>query len=64
MDRKIDGYWWTWQEGAEWPSWYYSEQMAREAANRLARGSPGRRVYVGDLNVIAKKVLPDKLVDA
>jgi hypothetical protein len=64
MDRRIDGYWWVWGEGEEWPSWYYGEQTARDAAARKARGSPGRKVYIGDLQVVAKKILPDKLVDA
>jgi hypothetical protein len=64
MSREISGFWWTWVEGQEWPSWYYSEKTALDRAKQLAMQHPGRKVYVGDLDVVKKMHLPDKLVEA
>ncbi len=64
MDRKITGFWWTWLDGEDWPSWYYGENPAREAAKRIAFSNPGRKVRIGDLNTIENITLPDKLVVA
>lgn len=63
MPRSIDGFWWTWREGDDWPSWYYNEDVARSAADKLARESPGRKIYVGDLRVAAKRMLPADIIE-
>lgn len=60
--REIKGYWWTWIEGEDWPSWYYGESAARVACDRLAKGSPGRRILVGNLMAVEMVTLPDQLV--
>lgn len=61
-DRKIDGFWWTWMEGVDWPSWYYDEQMAREAQARIARANPGRKVKVGTLKTLNTSMTSGELV--
>ena len=61
LSRSIDGFWCTWVDGQDWPSWYYGESTAREAAKRLALSHPGRVVHVCDLNLVAKVRLPDSL---
>lgn len=61
MSRKISGFWWTWVEGHDWPSWYYGEAAARDALKRLAFSHVGRPIRIGTLEVVEKVTLPDKL---
>jgi hypothetical protein len=61
MKRTLDGFWWTYREGDDWPSWYFGEKVAREALNRLVRGSPGRKVSTGTLAVDGTFILSDRI---
>lgn len=49
-------------EGVDWPSWYYDEQMAREAQARIARANPGRKVKVGTLKTLNTSMTSGELV--
>lgn len=60
--RDITGFWWTWVEGQDWPSWYYGESAARDAVKRIAMSKPGRKVRIGFLNTVEVVTLPDALV--
>lgn len=62
MNRTVNCFWWTWGAGDEWPSWYAGENAANAAANRLARGHPGKTIWIGDLSPVRKMTLPDKIV--
>ena len=60
-DRDLGDFWCIWLEGAEWPSWYGSEELARLRAKDLARRHPGRSVYVSGLLPRARIIMPDAL---
>ena len=61
MNRRLDDYWWTWMEGADWPSWYGGEKTAHQAAEVLARANPGRKISLGKLDRVKTIMLPDLL---
>jgi hypothetical protein len=62
MDRSVNEFWATCQEGDEWPSWYYGRKPAAEQAERFAISNPGRRVFICRLSVDATVLLPAELV--
>lgn len=45
-DRDATSFWAVWAPGQEWPSFYASEKMAREAAHRLAKSNIGAQVHL------------------
>lgn len=63
VDRTIEGFWWVWPEGHEWPSWYYGEKTAREAFERIANDTPGRKVKIGTCHVVRTAMVRPELVN-
>jgi hypothetical protein len=59
--KTVDGFWWCWVEGHDWPTWQYGELAAERAANEAVRRYAGRNVYFGRLAPKSKLLLPDKL---
>ena len=56
--RHIEGYWYVWVQGMEWPSWFYGEGQARSAAKTFAKQNPGKDVYLGTTNTKTRIRMP------
>ena len=61
QERTVDGFWFVWKLGMEWPEQFYSEKAAKDRARTIAQRSPGQSVYVGDLAPKERMILPDAL---
>jgi hypothetical protein len=56
--RALDGYWFVWHDGMDWPDKLYNKDMAKDRARRLASETLGRTVHVCQLQSVGTLMMP------